>query len=243
MKKRYRYPALQMMLAFFIFCISCNKNNDETPTGLSCRIITALGGPDTYHFTYDPQGKLSSLDIAPVKQKLTYTYEGNITTVLVEADGQFQSKYIITNNAQGFTTNMRRLANEAGTVWNNQSVEYNGTQLAKILYTSSNPNSPVLAVKYTWKDGNIASQESGNSIIEFEYYTDKRAVAGEWRKYTELVEGYHLYDNKNCTRSIKSGGEVTNIIYDFDNAGKIVKMTVTEPGNAVSAVQYEYACN
>lgn len=243
MKKRYPFPVVLVILVFFIGCISCNKNSKDMPNALSCRIITALGGPDTYHFTYDLQGKLSSLDIAPTKQKLTYTYEGNITNVLQEADGKFQSKIIITNNSLGFTTNIRRLANETGTTWINQAIEYNGTQLAKILYTSSNSNSPVVAVDYTWKNGNIASQQSGNSIIEFEYYTDKPAVSGEWRRYNELVEGYHLFDNKNCTKSMKSGGEVTNFTYDYDDAGKVLKMTVTEPGNAISAVEYEYACN
>jgi hypothetical protein len=254
MKKRYQPPALRfskwqrrtivpVILLFFIFCISCKKNNEETPTGSSCRIITALGGPDTYHFTYDSEGKLSSLHTVPTKQKFTYTYEGNITNMLVEIDGKFLAKFIITNNSQGFTTNIRRLANEAGTVWNNQSMEYNGTQLAKILYSTSNASSPVFAVNYTWKDGNIASQESGGSVIEFEYYTDKPAVAGEWRKYGELVEGNHLFANKNCTKSIKNGGEVTSFTYEFDDAGKILKMTTTEPGNAVSSVQYEYSCN
>lgn len=254
MKKRYQSPALRfskwqrrifvpVILVFFIFCASCKKDNDKTPAGLSCRIITALGGPDTYHFTYDSQGKLSSLHIAPTKQKFTYTYEGNITNLLVEVDGKFLAKYIITNNSQGFTTNIRRLANEAGTTWNNQAAEYNGTQLAKILYTTSNPSSPVIAVTYTWKNGNIASQESGNSVIGFEYYTDKPAVAGDWRKYSELIEGYHFFDNKNCIKSVKSGGEITSFTYDFDDAGKILKMTVIEPGNAQSSVEYEYACN
>jgi YD repeat-containing protein len=232
-----------VILVFFIFCISCKKKNEETPTGLSCRIITALDGPNTYHFTYDSEGKLSSLHTVPTKQKFTYTYEGNITNMLVEIDGKFLAKFIITNNSQGFTTNIRRLANEAGTVWNNQSMEYNGTQLAKILYSTSNASSPVFAVNYTWKDGNIASQESGGSVIEYEYYTDKPAVAGEWRKYGELVEGNHLFANKNCTKSIKNGGEVTSFTYEFDDAGKILKMTTTEPGNAVSSVQYEYSCN
>lgn len=77
----------------------------------------------------------------------------------------------------------------------------------------------------------------------FEYYTDKPAVAGEWRKYSELIEGYHFFANKNCTKSIKNGGEETSFTYEFDDAGKILKMTTIEPGNAVSSVQYEYSCN
>jgi hypothetical protein len=158
-------------------------------------------------------------------------------------NGKFHTKLIITNNSLGFTTNIRREANEAGTTWNNQSVEYNGTQIAKILYTSSSPNSNIIAVKYTWKDGNIATLESDNTVVNFEYYTDRPAVAGDWRRYSELVDGYHLYDNKNCTKSMKNKDEVTVFNYDFDDAGKIRKMTVVEPGNAESSVQYEYACN
>jgi hypothetical protein len=230
-----------VFLCLFICCISCKKNNEDNSTALSCKIITSIGGPETFHFTYD-EGRLSTLHIAPTKLKMTYTYEGNITHVLVEFNGKFQSKYTFTNNSQGFTTNMRWYTDEAGTEWNNQSIEYNGTQIAKMLYTSSNPNSPVVAVKYTWKNGNLFSQESGNNIIYFEYYTDKPAVAGEWRKYNELTEGYHLYDNKNCTKSMKVGGEVTNFTYEYDASGKIVKMTILEPGNAESAVQYEYSC-
>ena len=237
------YLLVALCLSCLIFNVSCKKNNTGKLSPSSCRIITALGGPDTYHFTYDSQGRLSSLQIVPTKQKLTYSYAGDTTNILVELDGKFQSKYIITNNSKGFTTNILRLANEAGTVWNNQSIEYNGTQLTKILYTSSNSNSPVLAVKYTWKDGNIASMETGNNIIDFDYYTNKPAVKGEWRKLTELVEGYHLYDNKNCTKSMKKGDEVTTFTYDFDDHGKIVKMTTIEPGNAESFVQYEYSCN
>lgn len=231
---------IPVILISFICCLSCKK---DSTSSLSCKIITALGGPDTYHFTYDASGKLSTWHIAPTKQKMTYTYKGNTTNILVEIDGKFQAKYIITNNSKGFTTNLKYLQNEAGTIWYNQSMEYNGTQLTKILHTSSNPNTPVAAVKYTWKDGNLFTQENGNNIIEFEYYTDKPAIAGEWRKYSELTEGYRLYDNKNCTKSMKTDGEVTSFTYDYDAAGKIIKMTILEPGNAKSAVQYEYACN
>lgn len=41
---------------------------------------------------------------------------------------------------------------------------------------------------------------------------------------------------------MKIGGEVTNFTYEYDASGKIVKMTILEPGNAESAVQYEYSC-
>ena len=40
-----------------------------------------------------------------------------------------------------------------------------------------------------------------------------------------------------------NAGEVTSFTYEFDTAGKIVKMTILEPGNAESPVQYEYSCN
>lgn len=84
-----------VFLCLFICCISCKKNNEDNSTTLSFKIITFIGGPETFHFTYD-EGRLSTLHIAPTKLKMTYTYEGNITNVLVELNGKFQSKNTIT---------------------------------------------------------------------------------------------------------------------------------------------------
>jgi len=241
--KSLRFIIPYAVLSICLFNVSCKKDHEQVSTETSCRIITGLGGPDTYHFSYNSDGKIASLLIAPGKQKITYTYEGNTTTVLLEDDGKFMSKYIITNNGLGFATNIRREGNKSGSVWNNQSVEYNGTQLAKILYSSSDPNAGIHAVNYTWKDGNIATMESNGSVISFTYYTDRLSAPGEWRRYTELIEGYRLYDNKNLTRSLKTGSEITDLKYEFDATGKITRTTVLEPGGADSYVEFEYACN
>jgi hypothetical protein len=223
--------------------LSCKKEKEQPSTAPSCRIVTALGGPDTYHFTYNPDGKVSSVLFLPLKQKYTYTYEGSTTKVLYEINGNFESKLIITNNSFGFTTNVRREQNKMGTIWYNQSAEYNGTQIAKMLYTSSDPNGPNFAVNYTWKDGNIASMEGGGQVITYEYYTDKRSMPGDWRSNNEMVEGYRFFDNKNLTKSIKNDSGITEIEYEFDTDGKITKQTVIEPENIESYTQYEYACN
>ena len=241
--KRTRFIILYLVSGFCLLSLSCKKDHDQDSVQTSCRIITGLGGPDTYHFTYNADGKISSLLVAPGKQKVTYTYEGNTTTVLLEENGKFKSKNIITNNTFGFATNIRRESNQAGTVWNNQAIEYNGTQLVKMLYSSSAPNGNIHAVNYTWKDGNIATMESNGSVISFEYYTDKLNAPGEWRRFTELVEGYRLYDNKNLTKLLKSGTEITDFKYEFDATGNITRTTVIEPGSGESFVQYEYACN
>jgi hypothetical protein len=223
--------------------LSCKKEKGQTSNPLSCRIITALGGPDTYHFTYNPDGKVSSVLSLPLKQKYTYTYEGDTTKVLYEINGNFESRLIITNNPLGFTTNVLREQNKTGTIWYNQSAEYNGTQIVKMLYTSSEPNGANLAVNYTWKDGNIASMESGGKVITYEYYTDRESEAGDWRRNNEIVEGYRFFGNKNLTKSIKNNSGVTRIDYEFDTDGKITKQTVIEPDNLETYLQYEYACN
>ena len=238
-----RFIISYAILCICFFSLSCKKEKAQSSTETSCRIITGLGGPDTYHFTYNTDGKLSSLLIAPGKQKVTYTYKGDTTIVLYEVDGKLKTRNIITNNAFGFATNIRRESNQMGTVWTNQSIAYNGTQLAKILYSSSDPNGTVQAVNYTWKNGNIATMESGGSVISFEYYTDRPSAPGEWRRFTELVEGYRLYDNKNLTKSLRNGTEITDFKYEFDAAGKIIKTTVIEAASGESSVQYEYACN
>ena len=239
---KIRFTILYAALIFCFVSFSCKKEKEKSAIDSSCRMITALGGPDTYHFTYDVDGKLSSLLILPIKQKYTYTYEGNTTIVLYEVNGVFESKLIISNNSLGFTTNVRREQNKTGTVWNNQAAEYNGTQIAKMLYTSSDPNGPNLAVNYTWKDGNIASMESGGKVTTFEYYTDRPSITGDWRRNSEMTEGYRFFNNKNLTRSLKNASGTTEFKYEFDTGGKITKQTVIEPDNIQSAVQYEYAC-
>ncbi len=242
MKKLRSLMVYAIVISSF-FGLSCKKEKDQAAILSNCRIITALGGPDTYHFTYNADGRPSSLLVAPGKQKLTYTYNGNITTILDEVNGIFKAKLIVTNNSFGFAINIRREANKTGTVWNNQSIEYNGTQIAKILYTTSDPNQGVMAVNYTWKNGNLATMEAGGTMITFEYYTDKLSAPGEWRRYAELTDGFRLYDNKNLTKSMKNGTDITNFKYEFDSDGKIIKATVIEPGNAESFVEFEHACN
>lgn len=241
--KQLRAITLYAALCICFLNLSCKKEKENPATQSSCRLITALGGPDTYHFTYNSEGKISSLLYVPTNVKATYTYEGNTTTVLWESKGNFTSKSIITSNSLGFATNIRMEMNKTGTVWQNQSIEYNGTQLAKILYTSSDPNAKVAAVKYTWKEGNLATMESGTSIITFDYYIDRPSAPGDWRKFVELQGGYRLYDNKNLTKSMKKGADITTFKYDFDTSGKIIKQTVIEPENVETFVQFEYACN
>jgi hypothetical protein len=218
--------------------VSCKK--DSTPA-LTCRIITvtlATDGETTYNFSYNSEGKLSSSSSGT--SVTTYSYSGNTVIASTTSGGVFQSKEIITLDANGLASNVKTEYNETGTSWYNILYEYSGTELIKSTQTSSAGGTADVTT-YVWSGGNLTDIISFTNIT-LSYYTDKPAQTGDYFSLLQLEEGYEVYRVKNAVKSILVGSDIVSYSYSFDTDGKIASITYTE-GTYTDTDDYQYQCN
>jgi hypothetical protein len=218
---------------------SCKKD-DAIKT--SCKIITAIQVPaglsSTYSFTYNSEGKLSTIK----DDKLTsvIVYGGNTIVVnTTSAGGFFHSKKIITLNTNGFASNCKTENDLTGDKWENDTFEYNGAELIKATSTTSDGGVPYIET-YTWSGGNIVSITSGSTISTLEYFKDKPSQDGDILNFNQLTAGYNIVKVKNILKSVSAGSEITNFEYKFDADGKIASFVGI--GSSTYTQTYQYQC-
>jgi hypothetical protein len=232
------------LMAVLITAVLASCKKDSTPAPI-CRIITVspvssdVGAP-TYNFSYNSEGKLSSRSNSSSGSVTTYSYSGNTVIATSTNGGVFQSKKIITLNANGLASNVKAEYNETGTSWDNTLYEYSGTELIKSTQTSS-AGDPADVTTYVWSGGNL-TDKIGSYTVTFSYYTDKPAQTGDDFSLVQLENGYEVYRLKNAVKSYLVGSTIVSYSYSFDTDGKIASIAITT-GTTTSTDDYQYQCN
>ncbi len=216
------------------------KKADAGATGNRCNVSSIKEpGYNPVNITYLADGKIER--ITHDDELRTFSYSGSTTTILITSGGVFDSRKILTINADGMVTNMLHHYNESGTEWYNDVYEYNGRQITK--RTSTDSYGPGAEVNtYTWVNGNISTEtvtQVGTYV--FEYYTDEEYRAGDYYYIDQMLsDSYQVVFNKNLLKSLKLNSySPENYSYSFDSDGKIT--AATREGR--SPVTLTYQCN
>jgi hypothetical protein len=233
MKKYLRMITVSLLATGILF--GCKKDSAPKPT---CVIITASGSGGPTNFTYNSEGKLTSISAGALTKSLAYS--SNTVICITTNSGVFDNKKIITLNSNGLAANVRIENNMAGTYWENYVFEYNGTELTKQTLTNYAGGAPTIAT-CTWNGGNLVTSVVGTTTTTFEYYENKPTKAGDYFHITQFIEGYESIRNKNALKSVLAGSNISNIDYPSDADGKITSLILT--GSTSATVTYQYQCN
>jgi hypothetical protein len=226
------------ILTVFIMSTGCKKDTDKKE---SCRVTKLIMNSTlVYDIKYGDNEKISSVEMIPGNEKFVYAYEGNKVIITATYNGNFDYRYIVTNNKNGLATNVLMELDESGSSWYNQAFTYEGARVVSNTATKSGGNNPA-PINYIWEDGNPAVMISDGDIFNYEYYTDKNYQPGDWRYIQQLIGGYRIYDYKNLFKSAKSTS-TTYYTYGFDDAGRITTATSTNPNNTTT-FKIEYDCH
>lgn len=244
MKAQATIVALSAFLIFNSTFSSCKKENDKQA---SCKLVkvTQKNGNNTavINITYNNEEKIATIGTAsPLgNSSKLFTYTGNnINIVTTTSSGSRRDS--VTLNANGRPSNIRSFGDMSGMSWTNQAFEYNGTQLVKVLHSDNSSSTPSTSVA-TYNNGNMVSLVTGALVSVLEYYTDKNNQVGDYLEFAHtMTYGVSIYPNKNLVKSIGSGNEQTQFVYDFDADGKITKAIISA-GNNSTVLTYEYQCN
>jgi hypothetical protein len=229
----------KILLALLVlFTIAgCKKDTDKKE---NCRVTKLTrNGTSVYDIKYGDNEKISSIELSPGNEKYAYKYQGDKVTITFTKNGSFEYRLIVTNNKNGFATNVLMEDNESGSIWANQRFTYEGTRLVSNTVTDSDGNDSAVT-NYIWEDGNPAVQIYDGYTFNYEYYTDKNYQPGDYRYINQLIVGYKTFEYKNLYKS-SQGSYTTYFTYNFDDAGRIISTTGTSP-NVTTTFQIEYDC-
>lgn len=233
-----KYVSIALLLLIAILFNGCKKNNNSiNKPNQTCRIIKIIGsnaGASQVDLEYNSDGKLSKTTTGSTV--LIFNYTGNQILIQTLDSGLFKSNTIVTLNAAGLAITVRREFDFAGTDWLNSEFTYNGEELTKEIFTSSNGSNPNVT-NYTWFNGNLRT--SGSNV--YDYYTDKPSQQGEGFNLTQLLEGYETIRNKNILKSTSSSSSSASFSYDFDPDGKIVSF-IRNLSGTILILDYRYEC-
>jgi hypothetical protein len=226
--------ALAIVIGISGILPQCKKSNDNKP---SCQIITVTPLPNgnPLHFTYNQDGNPSQ----EVSGNLIMTFEYLTDSVIVRATntGNFQYKTIAELNNDGLATHVRIELDSLGTTWQNTVYEYNGQELSKSTFTSSNGRAPVVST-YSWNNQNLVKIITDTITQTFGYYLDRPRQTGDYFLLTNDLQGFEIYRNKNLLKTI----DATSLNYTFGTDGKIISLSATTGANE-NFLNYEYQCN
>src|SRR5687768_2900877 len=140
-----------LLAALVLFTIAgCKKDTDKKE---KCRITKLTrNGTVVYEIKYGDNEKISSVELIPGKEKFIYAYEGNKVIITATYNGNFDYRYIVTNNKNDLATNVLMEFDESGSIWNNRKFTYEDTRLVSKTETDSGNDSTT--INYIWEDGN-----------------------------------------------------------------------------------------
>lgn len=226
-------------IAFVLVAIAgCKKDNEKQEY---CRVTDlAISATHMYEINYGDNEKISSLYNTLTTELSSYKYKGDTTTITATLNGNFQYRMIVTNNSARFATNVLIHNNESGTSWYNQKFSYDGNKVMSNKITDSGGDSAF--VNYIWENGNPVILVEEGKAYSYEYYTDKKFQAGDWRDIQQIIGRYRIYEYKNLVKSSEVDGKTTYFTYNFDEAGRITHSTSTSPSNSTT-FKIEYDCD
>ena len=218
---------------------ACKKDKEKKP---ECRITRITkNGTQTYDLTYGDDNKLKSILVLPMNELSSFSYSGNITTVLVTKNGNFTRKMIVTNNTNGLATNILIENNTAGNDWFNQAITYEGQHIISNYATDSGGNPPE-SIEYIWKEGNPSVLINSGDIFHCEYYKEKQFQVGDWRDIQQLIVGYRIYQYQNLLQLIEINSNKSYYTYKFDESGRITQTKETSKNSEV-IFDLKYECD
>lgn len=224
-------PLILACITLFILLTGCKKDKTKEQ---DCKLLTVTTDVGSTVFTYDGNGRISS--ITRGNKVARYEYSGSSVIVNVTVDGAFFHKINATLNDNHLPVNIRLDKNVAGTQWNNYLMEYSGTQLIKRTDTYHTGSTPQVA-NYTWVNGNLVSSTSGSGTVSFTYDESKAVQAADVLTVSGLLsdDGFIMIKNRNLVNSF-NGMPVT---YTFDAYNRITGANI----GTVASSSYQYTCN
>jgi hypothetical protein len=128
--------------------------------------------------------------------------------------------------------------------WNNESYEYNGSQVIKKTYTKHNSVSPKYTL-YQWVDGNLASiTEPDGDVIYYTWNTSELFQQGDYFGLIDLELGYATVRPKNRIKSLTTNnGVLFEISHSEDSDGKVKSIHVDPTVGNDYNVSVKYECD
>ena len=238
--------ALAVLIVLIHTFFACKKDKNNNGKKPDCRLKAYIedrpGNPGTWEFTYNSDGKVSSI-------KLTYsggvtiaefTYTGNTILTIAKNSGQTMYEDSITLDSKGRPANTRRYYNGTRTSWENTAFEYNVDDLSKL--TNTNSSSGIQTKTATYSNGNLIALQSPTNTATYEYFPEETQVADYLNVSGYLNYGFGIYPHKNLVKSLSSGGSTTSFTYEKNGDGLIIKGKAITAGVEVK-MSYEYECN
>jgi hypothetical protein len=243
MKKLFSVIACIGALYFAGGLTSCKKDSKNDPV---CRIGTIsetdMSGPSPsttlLSLSYDESGRISKLVAAGAGNfSKIFTYSGNAVHIVQSDAGGPQYVWDISLNNNGYPLTITE-KDKLGAVLSTVTMEYTGNTLSRIIsiYTPGTEDTTT----YNFSGGNMTNTSDG---VLATYYTDKSYQQGDYLKLIQIVNyGVEYIRNKNLIKSIVSGTDTENFTYEFDNTGKVTKLTLAT-GTSNISYDYTYSCN
>lgn len=250
----------------------CSKNNDDPDApDTNCKIVTiaskAGNTTTTYNLSYNNDNKLNKVQSDDFyKLRNQFNYSGNEFIREEYSDywnGQLVSQLHAELNSAGLPVRIT-IKNYFEYVPAGQPPKHQATETYTFEYNSrgevqlqkykredkKSPNNPDLnfesTVTYSWSNGNIVKQEDEKGEVgEFEYYTDKPLQKGDPVDIQNVLKfGVNPIRNKNLVKTLKQGGMIININYEFEEQGKVKAALLTGTGAPDGKEdRYQYSCN
>lgn len=213
----------------------CKKDTHKI---LNCKISTAKFPltNSVYTFTYNAQGKVSSISTGT--NISTFTYAGDsVVMQTVNASNVVIDKLVTIVNADGLAISTKDTYNY-GNNWTNTVYEYNGTQVTRATATSSTSGTPQIT-NYAWSNGNLQSATTAGFTTTYDYYTDRPRQNGDYLLLFQTVQGFECIRSKNLVKTINAS---INYEYEFGIDGNIKTLTSLQ-GNMTGVIEFGYLCN
>ncbi len=225
-------PLILFCIIFFSFLTACKKDKTQEQ---HCKILTVTTDVGNYAFTYDANGRYST--ISRDNKVVRYEYSGSTVIVNATINGTFFHKITATLNDYNMPVSIRLEKNTTGTEWNNYFMEYNGEQLTRRTDTYHDGSTPRV-VNYTWANGNMVSTTSSSGTTNTITYDESKASqTADFLSIAGLLsdDGFIMIKNRNVLSSF-NGMPVT---YTFDANNNIVSANI----GSAATYNYQYTCN
>ncbi len=228
--KTFKSLAL-IYIAFFTLLTSCKKDKTNEQ---QCKVLTVTTDVGNYVFTYDANGRYST--ITRGTKVVNYEYSGSTVIINSTYNGSFFHKITATMNDYNMPVNIRLEKNTAGTEWNNYFMEYNGEQLTRRTDTYHD-GSAARVVNYTWVNGNMVTATTNSGTTTTITYNESKATqTADFLSISGLLsdDGFTMIKNRNLVSSF-NGMPVT---YTFDVNNKITSANI----GTAATYNYQYTC-